>query len=167
MPLNYPQLCPFRVGLDPDAQVLLIQGPDVRMVNPSGGDRVIFSDPKYAVDQVASCGQGRYSSFESIGRSGGAETNLWRVDSDGTNLVRLTFLASTIECRSVRMTANGCTTLSPLKTISSSAFLLTVARPKQLSRLPPSPTTFLPTQDRRRIRSARIGSHPHSGHLFS
>jgi serine/threonine protein kinase len=77
--------------LTPDAQVLLIQGPDVRMVNPSGGDRVIFSDPKYAVDQVASCGQGRYVVFRSIGRSGGAETNLWRVDSDGTNLVRLTF----------------------------------------------------------------------------
>src|SRR5216683_6980243 len=76
--------------LTPDAQVLLIQGPDVRMVNPSGGERVIFSDPKYAVDQVASCGQGRYVVFRSIGRSGGAETNLWRVDSDGTNLVRLT-----------------------------------------------------------------------------
>ncbi len=77
--------------LTPDAQVLLIQGPDIRLVNPSGGDRVIFSDPKYAVDQVASCGQGRYVVFRSIGRSGGAETNLWRVDSDGTNLVRLTF----------------------------------------------------------------------------
>ncbi len=77
--------------LTPDAQVLLIQGPDVRMVNPSGGERVIFSDPKYAVDQVASCGQGRYVVFRSIGRSGGAETTLWRVDSDGTNLVRLTF----------------------------------------------------------------------------
>ena len=74
-----------------DAQVLLIQGSDIRMVNPSGGDRVIFSDSKYAVDQVASCGQGRYIVFRSIGRSGGAEANLWRVDSNGTNLLRLTF----------------------------------------------------------------------------
>ena len=90
--LKLPSTLPLRSwDLTPDAQVLLIQGPDVRMVNPSGGDRVIFSDAKYAIDQVASCGQGHYVVFRSIGRSGGAETNLWRVDSNGTNLLRLTF----------------------------------------------------------------------------
>jgi serine/threonine protein kinase len=91
-PLKLPSTLPIRNwDLTPDAQVLLIQGSDIRIVNPSGGDRVIFSDPKYAVDQVASCGQGRYVVFRYIGRSGGAETNLWRVDSNGTNLLRLTF----------------------------------------------------------------------------
>ena len=91
-PLKLPSTLPIRSwDLPPDAQVLLIQGPDIRLINPSGGNRVIFSDPKYAVDQVASCGQGRYVVFRTIGRSGGAETNLWRVDSNGTNLLRLTF----------------------------------------------------------------------------
>src|SRR5437867_537115 len=91
-PLKLPSSLLIRSwDLAPDSQVLLIQGSDIRLVNPSGGDRVIFSDAKYAVDQVASCGQGRYVVFRSIGRSGGAETNLWRVDSNGANLVRLTF----------------------------------------------------------------------------
>jgi serine/threonine protein kinase len=75
----------------PDAQILLIQGSDIRLANPVGENRVIFSELKYPMDEVASCGQGRYVVFRSIGRSGGAETNLWRVDSNGTNLLRLTF----------------------------------------------------------------------------
>jgi len=74
----------------PDSQLLIIQGPDIRMVNPSGGNRVVFSDPRYAMDQVASCGNGRYVVFRTLGRSGGAEVNLWRVDSNGINLLRLT-----------------------------------------------------------------------------
>jgi Tol biopolymer transport system component len=41
------------------------------------------------MDQVASCGEGRYVVFRTLGRSGGAEANFWRVDSNGTNLVRL------------------------------------------------------------------------------
>jgi len=61
------------------------------MVNPAGGGRVVFSDPRYPMDQVASCGNGRYVVFRAISRSGGAEANFWRVDSDGTNLVRLTY----------------------------------------------------------------------------
>ena len=60
------------------------------MVNPSGGNRVVFSDMKFPVDQVASCGGGGYVVFRTIGRSGGAEANFWRVDSNGTNLKRLT-----------------------------------------------------------------------------
>ncbi len=75
----------------PDSQLLVIQGPDIRMVNPSGGNRVIFSDPRYPMDQVASCGNGRYVVFRTGGRSGGAEVNFWRVDSNGTNLMHLTF----------------------------------------------------------------------------
>jgi eukaryotic-like serine/threonine-protein kinase len=75
----------------PDAQLLVVQGPDIRMVNPARGDRVVFSEPRYPMDQVTSCGKGRYVVFRTLGRSGGAEANLWRVDSNGTNLTRLTF----------------------------------------------------------------------------
>ncbi len=75
----------------PDAQLLVVQGPDIRMVNPAGGDRVVFSEPRYPMDQVTSCASGRYVVFRTLGRSGGAEANLWRVDSNGTNLTRLTF----------------------------------------------------------------------------
>ncbi len=106
--------------LTPDAQVLLIQGPDIRLVNPSGGDRVEAS----------------------AGRA--APKPIFGVSIPMAQTLSALLLASTIECRSVRMTANGCTTSTQLKTISSSAFLLTAARPKQLSRPPPSPTTFLP-----------------------
>jgi serine/threonine protein kinase/Tol biopolymer transport system component len=75
----------------PDAQLLVVQGADIRMVNPAGGDRVVFSEPRYPMDEVISCANGRYVVFRTLGRSGGAETNLWRVDSNGTNLTRLTF----------------------------------------------------------------------------
>jgi Tol biopolymer transport system component len=74
----------------PDAQLLVVQGPDIRMVNPAGGDRVVFSEPRYPMDQVTSCGNGRYIVFRTLGRSGGAEANFWRVESNGTNLTRLT-----------------------------------------------------------------------------
>jgi Tol biopolymer transport system component len=60
-------------------------------VNPAGGSRVVFTDPKFVMDQVTSCGNGRYVVFRTLGRSGGAEANFWRVDANGTNLTRLTF----------------------------------------------------------------------------
>ena len=75
----------------PDAQLLVVQGPDIRMVNPAGGDRVVFSEPRYPMNEVNSCGNGRYVVFRTLRRSGGAEANFWRVDSNGTNLTRLTF----------------------------------------------------------------------------
>jgi Tol biopolymer transport system component len=43
------------------------------------------------MDEVASCGKGNYIVFRSIGRSGGAQANFWRIDSNGTNLKQLTF----------------------------------------------------------------------------
>jgi eukaryotic-like serine/threonine-protein kinase len=75
----------------PDGQLLVVQGPDIRMVNPAGGDRVVFSEPRYPMNEVNSCGNGRYVVFRTLRRSGGAEANFWRVDSNGTNLTRLTF----------------------------------------------------------------------------
>jgi eukaryotic-like serine/threonine-protein kinase len=74
-----------------DSQILFTQGPDIRLVNPAGGNSVVFSDQKFPIEQVVSCGQGRYIVFRMIGRSGGAEANFWRVDLNGTNLKQLTF----------------------------------------------------------------------------
>ena len=74
----------------PDDQVLLTQGTDIRLVNPAGANRAVFSDLKFPIEGVVSCGEGRYVVFRSIGRSGGAEANLWRIDANGTNLKQLT-----------------------------------------------------------------------------
>ena len=74
----------------PDGQLLVVQDPDIRIVSPAGGGRVVFSEPRFPMDQVTSCGNGRYVVFRTLGRSGGAEANLWRIDSNGTNLTRLT-----------------------------------------------------------------------------
>ncbi len=91
-PLKLASNVPFW-GMDwtPDSQLLVVQGPEIRLVNPAGGNRVVFSEPKFPMDQVVSCGQGRYVVFRTLGRSGGAEANFWRIDLNGTNLKRLTF----------------------------------------------------------------------------
>jgi len=74
----------------PDDQLLLTQGTDIRLVNPAGGNRAVFSDANFPIEQAVSCGEGRYVVFRSIGRSGGAQANLWRIDSNGTNLKQVT-----------------------------------------------------------------------------
>jgi len=91
-PLKLPSNLRFwSMDWTPDSQLLVVQGPDIRMLNPAGGNRVVFSEPKFPMNQAVSCGQGRYIVFRTLGRSGGAEANFWRVDSNGTNLKRLTF----------------------------------------------------------------------------
>jgi serine/threonine protein kinase len=74
----------------PDDQVLLTQGTNIRLVSPAGGNRAVFSDANFRIEQAVSCGEGRYVVFRSIGRSGGAQANLWRIDSNGTNLKQVT-----------------------------------------------------------------------------
>src|SRR6267378_1290442 len=89
-PLKLPSNLRFwSMDWTPDSQLLVVQGPDIRMLNPAGGNRVVFSEPKFPMNQAVSCGQGRYIVFRTLGRSGGAEANFWRVDSNGTNLKRL------------------------------------------------------------------------------
>jgi len=74
----------------PDGRLVIPQTPDVRLVNPAGGETVLLSDAQHVTDQVTSCGA-KYFVFRSAGRSGKISQNLWRMDADGTNFKQLTF----------------------------------------------------------------------------
>jgi len=74
-----------------DGRLVVPQTPDIRLVNPTGGETVVLSDAQHISDQVTTCSGGKYFVFRSAGRSGKASMNLWRMDSSGTNLKQLTF----------------------------------------------------------------------------
>jgi eukaryotic-like serine/threonine-protein kinase len=73
-----------------DGRLIVPQTPDIRLVNPSGGETVLFSDAQHVSDQVTTCG-GKYFVFRSVGRSGKVSVNLWRMDTSGAGLKQLTF----------------------------------------------------------------------------
>ena len=72
-------------------RLLVAQGPDVREVDPNGGERVLLSDAKHPADRVVSCADGRYIIFRPIGRAAATAVNLWRADATGANQKQLTF----------------------------------------------------------------------------
>ena len=72
-----------------DGRVVLPQPPDVRFVNPDGGENVVYTDSKNFVDQVTACGS-RYLVFRSGGRSNRTSFNLWRIGANGAGLKQLT-----------------------------------------------------------------------------
>jgi eukaryotic-like serine/threonine-protein kinase len=74
-----------------DGYLLIPQPPDIRLVNPAGGETVLLSDPQHFSDQVTTCAGGKYFVFRTAGRSGKVSMNLWRMDNSGTNLTQLTF----------------------------------------------------------------------------
>lgn len=74
-----------------DGRLVIPQTPDLRLVNPTGGETVLFSDAQHITDQVTTCAGGKYFVFRTAGRSGKVAQNLWRMDSNGTNLKQLTF----------------------------------------------------------------------------
>jgi serine/threonine protein kinase/Tol biopolymer transport system component len=74
----------------PDGRLVVPQTPDIRLVNPTGGETVLLSDAQHVSDQVTTCG-GKYFVFRSAGRSGKVSMNLWRMDTSGTGLKQLTF----------------------------------------------------------------------------
>lgn len=73
-----------------DGRIVLPQIPDVRVINPDGGENVVYSDSKNFVDQVTACGS-RYFVFRSGGRVNRASFNLWRIGVNGGGLKQLTF----------------------------------------------------------------------------
>jgi len=74
-----------------DGRLVIPQNPDIRLVNPTGGEAVLLSDAQHFSDQVTTCAGGKYFVFRSAGRSAKVSMNLWRMDSNGTNLKQLTF----------------------------------------------------------------------------
>jgi serine/threonine protein kinase/Tol biopolymer transport system component len=74
-----------------DGRLVIPQTPDIRLVGPTGGETVLLSDAQHITDEVTTCGGGKYFVFRSAGRSGKVSQNLWRMDSNGTNLKQLTF----------------------------------------------------------------------------
>jgi serine/threonine protein kinase/Tol biopolymer transport system component len=80
-----------------DGRLVVPQTPDIRLVNPTGGETVLLSDAQHIYDQVTACAGGKYFVFRSAGRSGKASMNLWRMDSDGTNVKQITFGANESE----------------------------------------------------------------------
>jgi Tol biopolymer transport system component len=79
-----------------DGKLVVPQTPDIRLVNPTGGETVLFSDAQHVSDEVTTCG-GKYFVFRSAGRSGKVSVNLWRMDTGGSNLKQLTFGSSESE----------------------------------------------------------------------
>jgi eukaryotic-like serine/threonine-protein kinase len=73
----------------PDGRLLVPQGNDIKAVTPEGTETVLRSDPEHISDQVAACGR-HYIVFRRVNRGGSAAVNLWRMDSNGSNLVQLT-----------------------------------------------------------------------------
>jgi serine/threonine protein kinase/dipeptidyl aminopeptidase/acylaminoacyl peptidase len=72
-----------------DGKLALPQGGDIHIVNPAGGEALVFSDQNGVPDEVASCG-GKYLVVRIIGRGGKAAANLWRIDASGGNQTQLT-----------------------------------------------------------------------------
>ncbi len=75
----------------PDGRLLVPQGPDLRLVSPTGGETVIASNMKHPADQSASCGGGKYIVYRQFGGTNGVANNLWRLEAAGTNPKQLTF----------------------------------------------------------------------------
>jgi eukaryotic-like serine/threonine-protein kinase len=72
----------------PDGRLLVPQSGDLRAVNLSGGESVVFSDRAHLTDQVASCGP--YLVFRRVAAARRSSTTLWRSNSDGTSQKQLT-----------------------------------------------------------------------------
>ncbi|HEY2819820.1 MAG TPA: protein kinase [Candidatus Acidoferrum sp.] len=72
-----------------DEQLIVPQGGDLRLVQPTGGETVMLSDKSRMPDQVAACG--KYVVFRALRKSQGASLTLWRMDTSGLNQVQLTF----------------------------------------------------------------------------
>jgi len=72
-----------------DGKLLIPQAGDLRVVAPTGGENVIFSDKAHLSDQNVACG--KFIVFRAFGRTKDFSVNLWRTDMSGNNPAQLTF----------------------------------------------------------------------------
>jgi len=73
-----------------DGNLVLPQSGDVKTVSPDGKEKMLFTDNKHVVDQVSSCGNGRYLVFRQLARTNAASSNIWRANIDGSDQQQLT-----------------------------------------------------------------------------
>jgi len=73
-----------------DGNLVLPQSGEVKTVSPSGTEKLLFTDNKHVVDQISSCGNGRYMVFRQLARTSAASSNVWRASVDGSDQRQLT-----------------------------------------------------------------------------
>jgi Tol biopolymer transport system component len=73
-----------------DGKLLIPQAGDIRVVAPTGGETVLYSDKNHVPDQAVPCGD-QHLIFRAIGRAGPVSINIWRTDASGRNPTQLTF----------------------------------------------------------------------------
>jgi len=84
------QLPVWRWDWTADGKLVLPQSGDIKLVNPDGGEKIVFSDSKHIPDQVAVCGDGRYLVFRQLARTTASSANLWRANLNGSDQRQLT-----------------------------------------------------------------------------
>src|SRR5262245_35773674 len=73
-----------------NGMLVVPQAGQVKFVAPDGGETVLLNDSGHISDQTVACGNGRYIVFRRVDRVGSAVINLWRMDSNGSNVMQLT-----------------------------------------------------------------------------
>jgi Tol biopolymer transport system component len=83
------QLNPWQWNWMPDGKLIIPQGGDLKLVEPSGAESVLLSDKQGAPNQSAPCGT-KYIVFRKFSATGSPALNLWRADASGANPMQLT-----------------------------------------------------------------------------
>jgi len=73
-----------------NGMLVVPQAGQVKFVAPDGGETLLLNDSGHISDQTVACGNGRYIVFRRVDRVGSAVINLWRMDSNGSNVTQLT-----------------------------------------------------------------------------
>ena len=73
----------------PGGKLIIPQGGDVKLVDPTGSESVLLSDKQGAPNQSAPCGT-KYIVFRKFSAAGSPALNLWRADASGANPMQLT-----------------------------------------------------------------------------
>ncbi|HEY1423787.1 MAG TPA: protein kinase [Candidatus Acidoferrum sp.] len=80
----------WRWGWDAHGMLLVPQAGQIKFVSPTGQETMLMNDTQHISDQTSACGDGRYIVFRRVSRSGSAAVNLWRMDTNGSNVTQLT-----------------------------------------------------------------------------
>ena len=81
----------WRWGWGANGMLLLPQAGQIKFVSPGGEETMLLNDTAHISDNVSGCGDGRYIVFRRVNRAGSAAVNLWRMDTNGSNVTQLTF----------------------------------------------------------------------------